>query len=139
MATKASEVFDIAMDLMDETIAADTNEYRIRTLRILNLLRGELYPYSDTYDSNDTGRPIATKIKSLDSVIDLDDYICQTVMPYGLAAHLIMDENPTSANFFQQRYEELVSKLSRGMPAVSQDIEDVCFGFNSEYNEFSRW
>lgn len=143
--TNAQEIFDATMAMMDEvredgsTDNSDTKEYKNRTLSILNILRGELYPYSDTFDAGGEGRAVATRIKNFTSPIDLDDYICQTVMPYGLAAHLLADENPSLAGFYQQRYEELLNKLSRGLPAVSEDIEDVCFGGYDEYTEFSRW
>ena len=62
-------------------------------------------------------------------------------MPYGLAAHLLMQEDPSSANFFQQRYDELLTMLARGMPAESEDIEDIygTFGGISPYNEFGMW
>ena len=109
---------------------------------ILNSLRGELFPYSDTYSTEDSdGRPIATYISSLTKAIDLDDYICQTVMPYGLAALLLLDENPTSAAFFQQRYEELVRGLRSGIPTGSEEIEDVYGnrGGIDPYNEFGMW
>lgn len=148
MAT-AQDIFDEAMGLMDEvnelsgaTDTADTREYKNRTLFILNILRGELYPYSDTYITNTKKfRPIVDKIVDFETPIDLDDYICETVMPYGLAAHLLLDENPSSASYFQQRYEELVSKLSRGLPAVSEEIIDVHFGNNAgyEYDWIARW
>lgn len=149
MAT-AQDIFDEAMALMDEvnestgeTDTADTKEYKNRTLFILNILRGELYPYSDTFVSNTDGiRPIVSYIEDFDVPIDLDDYICETVMPYGLAAHLLLDENPSSAAFFQQRYEELRNKLARGLPAVSEDIVDVHFGNNDglyEYDWIARW
>ena len=48
-----------------------------------------------------------------------------------------MQEDPTSANYFQQRYDELKSLLARGLPAESEDVGDVYGGF--PYNEFSRW
>lgn len=147
--TTAQEVFEYAMTLMDElnesngkADTSDTKEYKNRTLAILNILRGQLYPYSDTYETVENGkRPIAAKIEDFTSAIGLDDYICQSVMPYGLAAHLLMQEDPTSANFFQQRYDELLSMLARGMPAESEDIEDVygAFGGISPYNEFGMW
>ena len=150
MAT-AQDIFDEAMALMDEvndqgqTDTADTAEYKNRTLFILNVLRGELYPFSDTYLSNTKGyRPITALIEDFDTEIDLDDYICETVMPYGLAAHLFLDENPSAAGFFQQRYEELLRKLARGLPAVSEEIVDVHFGNNTkdggfEYDWMARW
>ena len=144
MATTAQQVFATAMGLMDQLSpggaadSPDTREYRDRTLLILNALRGELYPYSDTYDPNtEGGRPIADVIRDMDSVVKLDDYICQTIMPYGLAAHLLMDENPSAAAFFQSRYEELRNRLAVGIPAQSEDIVDVYGGI--EYGQFSRW
>ena len=143
--TTAQEVFELAMSLMDElnestgaAVTADTREYMHRTVPILNILRGELYPYSDTYVDIEPGkRPIPARLTKIEDVIDLDDYICQSVLPYGLAAHLLMQEDLTSANYFQQRYEELKRMLEKGLPTVSEDIEDVYGGI--EYCEFSRW
>ena len=144
--TTAQRVFDLAMGLMDEvnetsggTDDADTREYKVRTLLILNALRGELFPYSDTYAAEEPGkRPILAVIQSFDQVIGMDDYICQSVLPYGLAAQLLLDENPDSASFFQQRYEEMRMNLAKGLPPQSESISDV-YGIVSPYNEFSRW
>ena len=144
--TTAQRVFDLAMGLMDEvnetsggTDDADTREYKVRTLLILNALRGELFPYSDTYAAEEPGkRPILAVIQSFDQVIGMDDYICQSVLPYGLAAQLLLDENPDSASFFQQRYEEMRMNLAKGLPQQSESMSDV-YGIVSPYNEFSRW
>ena len=57
-------------------------------------------------------------------------------MPYGLAAHLLIDENPTVAAFFQQRYEELLDKLGN-VPAEFEPIEDVYGGIG--HSEGGRW
>lgn len=144
MATTAKRVFDLTMALMDElsesgqTDTSDTREYKNRTLFILNTLRGELYPYSDTYILGEPGkRPIAEVISDFEKDIALDDYICQSVMPYGLAAHLLLDENPSAAAFFNDRYQEQVALLARGIPQGSEDIEDIYGGI--EYGQFSRW
>ena len=63
--TTAQQVFDIAIHMMDEqnettgaTVTGDTEEYRLRTLSILNAVMPSLYPYSDTYDSTKPGRPV---------------------------------------------------------------------------------
>ena len=145
------DVFQRAITMMDELNDAgkykyeDTLEYQHRTLAILNVLQNELYPYSDTYKKNsewaERRRPVLPSLEDLYSAIDLDDYCAGTILPYGLAAHLLMDENPSTANFFQQRYDELKASLMRGMPAESEDIEDIygsCGGIYP-YNEFSRW
>ena len=130
--TTAQWVFEAAMNIIDELddngVAdnVDTQEYKHKVLFIINILRGECYPYSDTYrQSTDKTRPIAILVEDFDDVIQLDDYICQTVLPYGLAAHLMLDENPTVASFCHQRYEELLKKLEKGFPTMSEDIVDV--------------
>ena len=143
--TTAQNVFDTTMALIDEvnestgaTDTSDTREYKQRTLAILNLLRGELYPYSDTFENGaGKARPIVKIIADFEEPILLDDYICQSVLPYGLAAHLLLDENPSAAGFFNGRYNELKAMLQRGLGGVSEDITDVYGGLT--YNEFSRW
>lgn len=145
--TNAQQVFEYAMTLMDElnestgaADTADTKEYKNRTIAILNVLRGELFPYSDTYrDMEANGRrPICPIIGNFTEDVYLDDYICQSVLPYGLAAHLLMQEDPSSANFFQTRYDELKALLARGMPAESEDIYDVYSSY-FPHNDFSGW
>ena len=70
--TTAAWVFARASHLMDEqnettgeTSTADTSEYKLRTLSILNILRHELFPYSDTYEAREDGtRDVCTEIKA---------------------------------------------------------------------------
>lgn len=134
--TNGDWVFDRAIHLMDEqnetngkTRTQDTKEYEYRTLSILNVLRNDLYPYSDTYEIRSDGkRAVPTELKSLEQPIDLDDAICQSVMPYGLAAHLLLGENDSMASFFNQRYMEMLNQLKSRATAVWEDIP-FCFGF----------
>ena len=128
--TNANWIFDRTIHLMDEqferdgsTRTVDTEEYRYRTLSILNVLRHELYPYSDTYEIGKDGkRYICPEITTFDQQIDLDDAIAQGVMPYGLAAHLLLGENDTMAAFFNQRYAELAYKIGSRRMAQWEDI-----------------
>lgn len=145
MSTTAQWVFDKAMHLMDEvnestgqSDTADTREYKNRTIQILNILRVECFPASDTYRVTEPGkRPICPEITDFDTPIGLDDGICQGVLPYGLAAHLLLDENPDVAAFFVQRYQELLAQYRASLPTVAEDIEPVYGGI--EYGYFSRW
>ena len=50
------------------------------------------------------------------------DAIAQGVMPYGLAAHLLLGENNTMASFFNQRYSELMYTIGTKRTAVWEDI-----------------
>lgn len=143
--TTAQWVFDRAMALMDELNEStgsadtpDTKEYKNRTLSILNILRVECFPYSDTYQITTPGkRPICPEITSFTDVIGLDDGLAQGVLPYGLAAHLLVDENPETAAFFQQKYEESLARMRANLPASVESITDLYGGI--EFGEFGRW
>jgi len=133
-----NEVFDATMGLMDELSSkgeaqtSDTKEYMYRTPAIMNILTGEFHSE-------------AGSTESFLAVEEFDDYLAgipeayaRTVLPYGLAANLLVDENPTAASFFEQRYEELMKRYIRRMPAEFESIIDV-YGVGNEYGEFSRW
>jgi len=143
--TTAQWIFEQAMHLMDEgnestgkADTADTKEYKNRTLPILNILRVECFPASDTYRVHEAGkRPVCPEILDFETGIGLDDGICQGVLPYGLAAHLLLDENPDMAAFFQQRYEEALSLARRGLAAGGEDIVDLYGGIG--LGQFARW
>lgn len=128
--TTGNEVFDLAVHLMDEqnesngkTRTQDTKEYEYRTLSILNVLCPELYPYSDTYPDIETAkRPIIPMLTAMNQEIGLDDAICRSILPYGLAAHLLLGEDDAKASFFNQRYQELLSQLKSRAMAVWEDI-----------------
>ena len=145
--TTAQDIFDKAIMLMGEqsdtgiTDWADTAEYKLRALYILNVLRGECFKYSDTAAPMTAGmRPVCTVITHLTDVVDIDDVIAQTVMPYGLAAHLMLDEDTTAAGFFQSRYEELLAKFDGSIPADWGGITDVYgVGEDFTYSQFGRW
>ena len=141
--TTGTEIYEAALVLMDANNDADTSEYESKALSIINILRGELYPYSDTFAATGTGRPICPIVTDMDEEVGLDDYICQTVMPYGMAAHLLLDENPSAAGYFNQRYMELLAALRQGIGrpvSGSVDIEDVYGDSGSNYyNRFTVW
>ena len=113
------------MQLLDEQNGriGDTADYRSRTLGILNILRHELYPYSDTFEIGEDGkRIICPELKTMEQPINLDDAIAQGVLPYGLAAHLLLGENDQMASFFFQRYAELVYGIGCRKAAVWEEI-----------------
>ena len=60
------------------------------------------------------------------------------VMQYGLAANLLVDENPTAASFYEQRYEEMRNLYFARRPAEDgEKIVDLYGGI--EYGEFGSW
>ncbi len=133
------------MALMDElnessgsADTADTKEYKNRTISILNILRMECFPFSDTYKIATPGkRPVCPEITDFTDEIYLDDGIAQGVLPYGLAAHLLLGENPDAASYFQQRYQEMLSMMRVGLPATFESISNQYGGI--EYGQFGGW
>lgn len=139
--TTPQQVFELTIHLIDEATGAavdtaDTREYKNRTLAILNILRVECSPACQSCDSIQ-GRPLCPMLTDFEQSIGLDDAICQGVLPYGLAAHLLLEENPAAASFFQQRYEQALQQVGRTLSAATQPIENVYGGI--EYSQFGRW
>lgn len=146
------DVFDIAIRLMDSqnestgsTNTTDTREYALRTPSLINSVLDQVYPASDTYVSAANGlRSTLPSVEALEDFLDLDDYICRNVLPYGLAALLLTEENPTLADFFWQTYLENLQRARNSLPTGIEAIEDV-YGTGSamdgglEYGWFSRW
>lgn len=140
-------VFDKAMYLIDaqnestgSTDNSDTTEYKVRTLGILNNLIDDVYPASDTFAISEDGkRPALDDLTSFSDEIRMDPYIVRSVLPCGLAAKLLSEENPTLADFFWQLYEQRLAKAREGVPASFESIEDGLPYGGIEYGEFARW
>ena len=138
-----SDVFDVAVALMDEindsgqTQTADTEEYKRRTPGIMRILLAECYPYSELKDPDATASSWRIPDEWDDSLWKIDNTLSLGIMPYGLAANLLVDENPAAAGFFQQRYQELLNERKRMTAAVSGEVENLYGGI--EYGQFSQW
>lgn len=130
------QVFDIAIHMMDEqseasgaTATADTQEYKLRTLSILNAILPSLYPYSDTCDSSGPGRPVCPALSqtshsspNFSQTIPLDATLAFGVLPYALAAHLLSGENEELAAWFMARYNQSFAELRHKIPASFEPI-----------------
>lgn len=76
--------------------------------------------------------PIPIAISALTDTLQVDDVTARTILPYGLSAHLLLVENPDSASFFQQRFEELKFNTTRKKMTSIEKITDV-------YSNLSGW
>ena len=131
------DVFNAAMGIMDElgvdgeARTSDTEEYALRTPSIVNMLVSELKILTGE-------RGDWLPIESLEDVVPVGDTsYALGALPYGLAANLLVDENPSAASFYQQRYEEMRAYYLARMQAVTGDVVNVYGGI--EYGEFARW
>ena len=83
-------------------------------------------------------REMPTLPEDLDDPIEgVEDTFALAALHYGLAANLLVDENPAAASFYEQRYEELRDRYLSRLPAKTGEIEDMYGGI--EYGRFGRW
>lgn len=130
------EIFDAAMDLMDEqnettgsTDTMDTKEYRLRTISILNMAIPSLCPYCESYDRTASGRP---KNKALyaddrsspdfEQNIPLDDALCWGCLPFWLASLLRSGEDDEFSMRMMTEYNNAVSGLRDKMISEFEPI-----------------
>lgn len=131
-----SDIFSAAMALMDELSSTgqaqtqDTKEYENRTPAIVNQMVAEHHLLT----GQGGGWAAA---ESLDDFADVDNTYALGVMHYGLAAQLLVDENPSAANFYQQRYEEMRNIYINKQQSEIQAIENL-YG-TDEMGRFARW
>lgn len=131
------QVFDTAIYLMDEqsesvgnTMITDTNEYRFRTLSILNAILPSLYPYSDTCIRSGSGRPVCPllalpedpKNPDFTQAVPLDHTLALGVLPYALAAHLLSGENEDLSMWFLSRFNQVFADVRHQIPAAFEPI-----------------
>jgi len=118
--TTVQQIFDMAIHLMDEqnesngaTGTVDTNEYKFRTISILNSVIPRLYAYSSTYVDKGKGRNAPMQLSAEDyrepdfeQSIPLDDVLSLSLLPYYLAAQLLSAENESLSAWFRSQYQE---------------------------------
>ena len=114
-------VYQKALALMDETDNADI--YMDRADAIYPLLEDEVMELLDTDGC----------CESQDKILGA----ALNVLPYGLGAHLLADENPALASFLQQRYEELLGRYTRRTDSAVYPICDVYGGIG--FSGGARW
>ncbi|WP_368658676.1 hypothetical protein AB3Z07_05090 [Metabacillus halosaccharovorans] len=123
MPTTAQQVYDIALVLMDEVtdtgeiLADNPNYYKTKSLSILTTLQTELLPYSIS--------PVP--VTDLSNELLVSDRIALSVLPYGLAAHLLLTDDLSSASYFNNRYDELKRKTHTSITPIT-DVYSVSDG-----------
>lgn len=129
---RAQTIYDITMALMDEMLDSggvdvnSTKDYLARTPGILTILQTECIIAL---------KKLGAKVETLDAIkkmtddVDLDDDICMGVLPYGLAARLLGQEDASlSYNFsslYASKLDSAVQVTSSKYIATQEEREDV--------------
>lgn len=88
------------------------------------------YNYKGSIRINYRPKPTTlTYDDSLSGVLVVDDVVATTVLPYALAARLLIHEDLTKADYYEQKYQEALFIVMKPKPAQFDDIEDIYGGF----------
>jgi len=128
--TTLREVLNASLAMMDAMDAdGDASDYALRAPEIVNVLLAER---RRLLLADDTG----VRVRGLEDVVpEVSDDYAAAVLSCGLAAHLLLDENPYLSGYFLQRYQE-----QRNMhlgTAEAGEVEDVYGGL--EFGGFGHW
>ena len=132
------EVFDIAINLLDEqnessgeTLTADTKEYQLRAVRLLNSILPRLCVL--------TGATFTALVADSDAM-PVSDAVSSGVASYELAALIAQTEGDTDiADRFRRDGEANLQEIaSREEPAVMEDITDVYGGIEYGNGDFEE-
>ena len=121
----AEKVFKITCSLLDEILEngaineSNVKDYRGKGLLLLSMCQTELAKSED--------KETPQMLTSYSDEMTLSDKTCMLVVPYFLASHLLIEENPDMASFYNARYEE----LRKRNPRKWKQINDV---YNTTYN-----
>lgn len=122
-------VFTITMAMIDEMLtsgdldAEATAEYRAKAPGILTMLQNELVGIENRYRKKEE-YVYPVPIESLDQTFQIDDIKASTLFTNGLAAQLMLHEDKTLANYFNQRYEEMKAMFLKSAPRTPETRED---------------
>lgn len=123
------DIFTATMAMIDEMSdngtldPTTTAEYRAKTPAILTMLQNEIIGIENRYRKF-VEYVYPVPIMEFEQSVQVDDIKANTLLTNGLAAHLMIHENTTLANFFQQRYEEMKNRFLKPTPVSSEKIED---------------
>lgn len=127
---KAQKIYNIALAIMDEYLTngqmdtTSTKDYAGRTPDILTMLDAQVYmeivKVNDSISLPDT-------VTSMNTDIDFEDEICAGILPVGLAAYLLMQENRDIAiqllSLFQNKLASVSGQYRAKGTIIARDDE----------------
>ena len=146
MARTVQEIYDKAVHLVDaqresdgSTASPDAAGYRVRCCQLLNTLLNEVLPVSDTCPGPAQGRrPVHPPVSRLEDRVEMDDYVCLSLLPVGLAALFLREEDRAGYTSLWGDYLERLDRAARTRPAGETQAVDDPYG-GIEFCRFGSW
>lgn len=132
------QVFDTTIHMMDEqnensgtTVTVDTDEYRYRTINILNMVIPMLWPYCAENTDRATGRELPAMLQveqyskpDFTQFMPIDDAFCYSVVPYFLASELLTDEDADRSERYRNRFLMAMQEIKKNMVYEWEQIKN---------------
>ncbi|MBR6593899.1 MAG: hypothetical protein IKK83_01765 [Clostridia bacterium] len=129
---KAKELYDLATNLLgvrsiDDGDHPDCADYLNRAPDLIGVLTAETL-YLDRWLKKDS-EVRAVYIESLEDELTQDERLCYGVLPYGLAALLIADEDTAIYKLMREHYLLAIRRLEETVTGRAHPIED-CYRYH---------
>ena len=120
---KASEILDAALALMFET-RQSAADYTQHAPQVLNLLLPELLGPNNQIRRLAGKEPLASApvVASLEDEVGYEERFCRAVLPWGLAAWLLLGDEEGRAPDYMNLYVRAVNEAAQLVP---EEVEDV--------------
>lgn len=117
------EIYTLALALLGVERAA-APDYTARVPALINTLLGQCLPADNRMrlGQEQPLREAIPRVHALGDTIDLNEALCLLVLPYGLAALLVLDEDAARAGFFHNTFLETLELFRRSGAMAILDI-----------------
>lgn len=117
------QVYTTALAIMNEK---DENNYLDRVVPLVNTLIGQVWTMSEDFETG--SRAIWIPVENIeDEILGIDQNLALSVMPYGLAGLLYIDEDSVRANSWWQIYQEGIVDSRRSPVAFDSIVDEYPF------------
>jgi hypothetical protein len=123
MKLTCQKIYEYALALMNMT--KDDADYEDSTiLGMLGVMANEVLDVSNSIAQRAGRDPVLSvpPFGQMSADVPLEDKICTSVLPYGLAAKLMLEDDTTMASYFNAEYSQRAAQYAKPYLAVVEDV-----------------
>lgn len=122
------KLFEIALDLLDlrktnGELPDNCKDMRTKALNIINICLAECAPLNDLLENRKNKN--APVIGELSNIIEYNQTLAVSVLPFGVAAYLCCDEDPALSQLMENRYRNAYRNMQRASKAKIHPVTEV--------------
>ena len=121
-----TKLFAMALDLLnlrnsDGSTPENIADMQQRAVNITNICLAECAPLNKLLCGDSAG----TGIQALEDTVCCAPYVFSAVLPFGVAAYLSLDEDPTLSRYLEEKYRLAYKTAQRSSKARMHPITEV--------------